>query len=409
MAHSSRPAPVAGAAISNRRARRENVVEAPWLLKTRLRVQTFVFRVLNRDFTLLNEYRLIGEHGAKYLRAYLPAAELAKIDALDTGSNTYLHIKGLPTIGLFFPHPPDAAFRDRDPMALTAQLQPRLAHSEMLVAGVAHLLNAQIKRRYDKSHHGVGRDLRTAPDEPQVGDRDGSDMPLRFHQSTVELQLPVDDEPDRVGRESCRFKLYLCVKNRRRLPIYIIRVAEVVDRICPDDPARRKSIVEELKKPQFHKSGPTWNMPEGSDSGSGEILKEVQRADGERDWYMCFDPERVRAPDAASFEAKNAVRELREALIACRNSAIRIVPDRGDIIVVDNQRSLVSRREYYPTSGLDILRAALFRRPRWLRLYYAFRAPTTMLAPKRSKARLTEPDARSMTDADDRESLSSVH
>jgi len=333
--------------------------------------------VLNGDFTIVNEYRLIGEFGAKYLRKFLPQEQIDKIKELRGGANTYLHIKNLPTIGFFFPYPSEAAFREPGRKTFNEALGKRFLHTEMMVAGVAYLLGAHVRRRYEQPDQPVGRDLRTAPDEPQVGDRDGSDMALRFHQSTVEFQLPVENATQGPGHESCRYKIYIGVKNRRRIPVDLIPVREVVANIHPDDETKRAGVLHELKQAQFRKQAPTWDVTERAEAVTGEILKEVAGPDGEPDWYMCFDPERVRVPDGGKVEAHNAVRQLRAALIRCRKNAVRIIIERGDVLVIDNQRAFVSRREYYPQTFGDILRLVFFRRPRWLRLYYAFRAPKT--------------------------------
>lgn len=358
--------------ISRRKAKSENIVSAPLFLRSRLRFRTWLFYLLNGDYSLVSEYRLIGECGARYLRNFLRKAHLDKIEALRLGTNTYLHVKNLPTVGFFFPRDlAAAAFRDTG----LATLNKRFQNTEVIVAGLAHLLGAHVRRRFEQPDQSVGRDLRTAPDEPQIGDRDGSDMPLRFHQSTVEFQLPVETMTQGPGHESCRYKIYVGVNNGRSIPIYLIPVREVVAQIHPDDPAKRQGVLDELMKAQFRKQAPTWDVTERAEAVTGEILKEVTAADGTPDWFMCFDPERVRVPDGGKVEAHNAVRQLRAALIRCRRRAIRVVVDRGDILIVDNQRALVSRREYYPRTLSDIIRLVLFRRPRWLRLYYAFRAP----------------------------------
>ena len=138
-------------------------------------------------------------------------------------------------------------------------------------------------------------------------------------------------------------------------------------------PGERDWTIKQLQRTTFERRGPKYDLVD-----TGEIQREqpvITRSTPEdpEDWLMSFDPERVRTDDD---EAKRALRTLRNAMFAARRSARRIVPEEGDLLVVDNLRVMVSRREYDPKGFWEFATAMMFRkRTRMLRLYYGFPAP----------------------------------
>ncbi|MBV8977461.1 MAG: TauD/TfdA family dioxygenase [Alphaproteobacteria bacterium] len=277
------------------------------------------------------------------------------------------------------------------------ELDAKFRHSDFIIAGIADLLHCKIWSRYENGP--FARNILTDPGEQQSSDLDNVDMALRFAQSTVEKNLP--DTPIPRNDESCAYRIYLCIKNWARIPIYLITVSEIVEEyLCRHSPERKAKILEILQSSQFVRRGPQFD---GNQTLiSTDVLekcpilkKDFLRPDG---WIMAFDHERVR-PMAEAPEQEVALLELREAIRRARRDAIKIVMQPGDLLVVDNLRAMVSRRDYLPSRLAEVLRLipAYLRitrdrpdetdpdaqirtivfwplRPhRWLRAYYAFR------------------------------------
>jgi hypothetical protein len=280
-------------------------------------------------------------------------------------------------------------------------LDRRFQNADFVVAGVARMLDCKIWRRFDSPGYPFARNVLTDPSEQQSSDLDNRDMALRFQQSTVEKVLPDPNPAQTQDNESCVFKIFLCVKNLWGVPVYLIPVREVIERhLCRYDPEKKSRVIAQLKEPAgFERRGPRAAERPTAAMVEGPILVEDFAYKG--DLVMLFDHERVRPRDPGLEEA---LRELREAIRRARRDAIRIDLKPGDVLIVDNLRSMVSRREYFPTRRRDVIRILmgnLFRRSRiypdpedpelnirevkawpfkphrWLRSYYAFRVGRT--------------------------------
>ncbi len=300
-----------------------------------------------------------GEVGARFLKKALSRSALTKIEALRDGETPYVVVRGLPTASFRFPFP-----WNQQKLYETFDSR-RFRQFDMVVAGLLFMLGAEVKRRYQNTAAPVVRTLISAPSEPQISDRDGPDMHLRFHQSTVEKGLPDPFKPA-AGEETCFFKAFAAVRNRRRIPIYVLAVKDVIEAIDED----RKWTLDQLQRPIFQKTGPRYDSNDAAIITEGQSV--LRKGVKEGDWLMSFDPDRVTTDDE---NGRRALRRLRNAINRKRNSAVAVVLNRRDVLLVDNLRALVARREYYPLTARDALRAVFFQKPRWLRLYYGFPLP----------------------------------
>ncbi|MEL6371950.1 MAG: hypothetical protein AAFY84_06180 [Pseudomonadota bacterium] len=349
---------------SGRKPAPENLVIAKPLSAWGTRLKTSLYFSIWRRRELWNYSYNFGETGAKYVRKLFAKSEREKINDLRTGRLSYAVFRKLPTASFFFPYP--SAHAD-----LHSGMDPRgFRHFDMIVSGLLFLAGAEIRRRYQNAAAQPVRTLVSAPTEPQIGDRDGSDMHLRFHQSTVEKGLPDPTKPA-AGEETCIFKAYAAVRNRRKIPIYVLPVREIVARF---ESHERDWLIEHLERPVYQKIGPHFDNNDAASMTEGQPV--LRRGIDDTDWVMSYDPDRVWTDDE---NAKRALRRLRAAIVKARRDAIEVVLDRRDVLIVDNLRAMVARREFYPTSFGEALRAWLFTKPRWMRMYYGFPLPGARL------------------------------
>ncbi len=318
-----------------------------------------------------------------------------KIEALRHGRNTtYLILRNVPVLPFFFRFPPDREFpeeqkhreseyierlienrpfdepeefkqRSADQLRRKRNaLNEKLKHADFVIAGLGRMLGCTIRpRKQDVTDHPIVRNLLTEPGEQQSSDLDNSDVALRFQQSTVEKELPSPNASEGAGAgDTCRFRIYLCIKNFLRLPVYVVSVAEVVRHIAPDDSKKRKRVIENLAKDKsYDRRPPTGGNKYGELwQDGGPVLRNLRSNTpiDPPDWVMSYDQERVRAR-AQNPGSEEALFELREAIRRARRDAIRIVLKPGDILLVDNMRAMISRREFFPVRFLDILRTTL--------------------------------------------------
>jgi hypothetical protein len=325
-----------------------------------------------------NEATVMGADARDLLkdRNVFSSADLRKLENLKLARNTtYLLIKNLPILPVWYFFPLDEYFpeKHRDIEYLyeksvgsrseapsyereaaerlrkkDAYMRKRFELDDFLITGIAALLDCAILPRFKE--HPIARNMLTDPGEQQSSDLDNLDMALRFQQSTVEKAVPKTRlSYTEVG---CLYRIYLCVKNRMRAPVYLLSVKEIVEKhLCPFDPPEYKlRIIDTLRRGTFQRIGPRApDDPNPQNIVFGPILEDL----GNGDWVMSFDHERVRAHNQAK-EEENAVFELRQAIRRARRDAIRIDLGPRDILIVDNLRAMTSRREYIPTRLSDI-------------------------------------------------------
>jgi hypothetical protein len=376
---------------------------------------------------------LLGETAEKRVQKYFNKAARKKFERMKNADDmTYLLIRGLPTVTWLFPFPKLEEFPEKrrdaefvrgleypavnpDSKAYEVEATERqqgrqkkvndlFRYADYVIAGLACMLECVIKKRYNSLGHPLARNMLTDPGEQQSSDLDNIDMALRFQQSTVEKELPEAGFAQSYADESCLYRIYLCVKNRWRVPIFLTSVYEILTtHLCPYDPSRRAWAIEQLQKDAFERRGPRTGEKATQQATFGPVLRRTAAQSGGSDdwhaWTMSFDHERVRAK-ANDVDAEEALRELREAIRRARRDAVRIVLKPGNVLIVDNLRAMTSRRELFPTSWMDWWRILLslvrwapweeskanpgdwikrirwwpFKPHRWLRTYYAFRA-----------------------------------
>ncbi len=345
---------------SGRQPAPENVIRTKLFSAWPMRLRSAIYFTIWRSRELWNYSYNFGETGAKYVRGAQRREDRDKIDDLKGSRLSYAVFRCLPTASFAFPYPSSHA-------ELQAGLSPRnFRHFDMIVAGLLFMLGAEVRRRYQNAAAQPVRTLVSAPTEPQIGDRDGSDMHLRFHQSTVEKGLPDPTKPA-AGEETCIFKAYAAVRNRRRIPIYVLPVREIVARFEAEE---REWLIDQLERPIYQKIGPHFDNNDAASITEGQPV--LRRGTDDTDWVMSYDPDRVWTDDE---NAKRALRRLRAAIVKARRDAIEVVLDRRDVLIVDNLRAMVARREFYPFTIGEALRSLLFTKPRWLRMYYGFPLP----------------------------------
>ena len=345
--------------LNQRRAGRDDTIHAPRFSAWDFRLATALYFLFWRKRELWNYSFNFGEVGARYIRRLFGKRRLQKFERLRRGETSFLVVRGLPTASFAFPFPARHS-------ALHDGVDPRrFRHFDMIVAGLLFHAGAEVRRRYQNAAAPIVRTLLSAPTEPQVGDRDGSDMNLRFHQSTVEKGLP-DPSLPAAGEDTCTIKAYAAVRNRRRIPIYVLPLKDVLAQIAGED---FDWLTGQLMRPVYYKVGPHFDNNDTAVMAEGQPV--LRRGEGD-DWVMSYDPDRVSSEDE---NAKRALRKLRGAIMRARKSAIEVVLDRRDVLIVDNLRAMVARREYYPFRTSEALRAAFFKKPRWMRLYYGFPLP----------------------------------
>jgi hypothetical protein len=379
----------------------------------------------------------LGKRAEKAVKAHFDPAALEMLQKLRAARDvTYLVIRGLPTLPWRFPHAEDSEFPEEEKhrdheflrsfsevvapipntryqddshqrqMDKREAMDKRFLYTDFVIAGLARMLGAKVGPRFDNNPNSpYARNFVTNPSEQQSSDLLNTDMALRFQQSTVEKRLPDSRLPNPgADGECCRYRIYLCVKNFLRLPVYLIPVQEVIDTyLCQFEPHLKQRTIDQLKANAFVRYSPRLaNHVPGPQTAESAVLRDLN---GDGKWIMSYDPERVKAGQP---DYRECLVKLRHAIRRARRDAIRIELRPGDVLVVDNWRAMVSRREYYPTTWKEVARlmwtvmhhsdrrarktvkgvasppeftlretgAWHWRPHRWLRAYYGYRLRT---------------------------------
>ncbi len=396
-------------------------------------------RILPRYGLTRDDTAHLGSHARKHVQADFSNSQRARLQNLrDAKDTTYLLIRGLPALGFWpwrwmvrFPSdrefPEEQKHRDTeyvdklrtgrpdiDPNDFNAASKQRLLekrekldkafqNADFIVAGLARMVGGTVRARYENPDSPLVRNLLTDPGEQQSSDLDNIDMALRFQQSTVEKNLPKPSELTNT-EESCVFRIFLCVKNLWRQSVYLLPVREVIEQhLCPNaaEDEKRKTVIKHLTEERYERRRPrSQELHREQWQPGGPVLGQGLR---EGDWIMSYDHERVRAMNGDPL-AEEALHELREAIRRGRRDAISIPLKPGDILIVDNLRAMISRREFFPSDFWDLVRVFwataplpfrkkvtklptgelftelrywLFKPERWLRSYYVFRDADT--------------------------------
>jgi hypothetical protein len=378
-----------------------NVWSSPWAVANRYYRPQLITRIALR-LTGQKRWRLIRDESAELskdagerIRKRLFASETDKLRNLARARNTsYLIVRGMPSVPWLIQIPNDAEFPEeqkqldanfvRGTLEGRISLPPeqyedlfkeqlrekrdalndKLRNTDFVAAALSQALGCTIRPRYEGNDQPLARNLISDPAEPQTSDLDNLDIALRFQQSTVEKALPGESQTQAGTGETCLYRLYLCMRNLCQQPVYLITVREVIEQhLCPNDPKKKAEVIALLQEKIFYERRPP--RPRGvlkeQWQPGGPILQRKVVRDGETgtdfvDWLLSFDQERVRAVDVKGAEP---IHELREAIRRARREAIRIDMRSGDILIVDNLRAMVSRREHYVVDFSDLLLSLL--------------------------------------------------
>ena len=242
------------------------------------------------------------------------------------------------------------------------------------------------------------REYYTHPEGQQVTLWDEHDLPTRFRSFGPHLRWPRDsdvEQPNSVG-EAPVFVAVEGVENPLQIPLYLLTVDDVFDamaRVAPQvfgaqmkslsgEQARDNAIATLLRTPVpmfAKKDRKTLRALGGVDAPEIPVLR-----DNAGVLELRWDPNRIlweRLDPAANADVLQALALLIAAIDYCAANeapegpkARRIILSRGDVLIVDNQRTLVCRREsdFYADKRRLKLGAGL--PPQWwLRGFYGFR------------------------------------
>ncbi len=279
--------------------------------------------------------------------------------------------------------------------------------TDAICAGLLGLVGARPRLRYgEDSDKPLANDRYWRSDGQELNDTGSSDVFLRFHQSTVEADFP----PKNKAGDVCNFKAYAVMNNFRGTPLYLLRVRDVIDvlycRHLDYSAQQQQSVYDGLNINSgeqvitFLKISRYAKFTARADRYQHETTEKLGKSviaftdEAETDAIMSFDPGRVWAMKEAPIEMFDAIMALRRAIhLASRKCAIEVTPERRDVLLVDNLRMLICRREDAPNSFLRPL--SLFRDTfagtfaplsgRWLRQIYGF--------PEKVRAASADPEA----------------
>lgn len=235
---------------------------------------------------------------------------------------------------------------------------------------------------------------------------EGGDFHLRFRQAAPHLNFP--DNRGGTSGELPEMVAISCLKNPSNFPIFVLSIQSIVDSmpeaiasVRGKDPTFGETLEDvcaALQQPVFPKFD-NWDRQKleagGSASGGGvgiintPIIKEGPNSTDKRtDWLMAWDPNRIRVRrEEMDLKLRRALAVVLAAIDLAAPQAAPVYLKSGDVLLVDNQRALVSRRE------LDFSRKAALHRVSllgsnhewWLRVCYGFRIEKT--GRRRNKSR----------------------
>lgn len=332
------------------------------------------------------------------LRGRLGGVKAGRIESLTTDNETpYRIVRELAPVSEGFFRTPHEFMQHDLSERLQAQYIKGVRVADWVSSGLLGLVGAHPHLRYgEDSGKALAENRYWRNDIQELPDSYQHDIYLRFHQSAVEANFP----PRNTAGDICTYKAYACFGNFRRTPLYLLRVSDVVDCLLGRGEGftesehkqiyegmtiasyRPEEVVRMLCQDVYAKQGPRAERYkfDWTDQPTGKAILSKDEARG--DYIMAFDPARVwPRGDVAGFAYREAVIALRHAVhLASRRRLIEITLNRRDILLVDNLRALIARREDGPT-GLDtpfaLVRDVIAAQipalqSRWLRLLYGY-------------------------------------
>ncbi|MDZ4738320.1 MAG: hypothetical protein SGJ03_00245 [Alphaproteobacteria bacterium] len=214
------------------------------------------------------------------------------------------------------------------------------------------------------------RDYFTAPGAEVDQFARDEDVPRRWRQAVPEFAL-VDEPSATSGAVTARYAVYFCVENPIQDPFWVLPVHHVIDALSESERAMLRHVAYEFFD--------HWN-DDLSSRGLSSIQKilggeKVKLTPGQNQHYnkwMSFDANRLNLESGKTQqEERAAVGSLHRTLMAvAEEHAVPIMLKAGDVLVVDNYRTLIRRTEL----GFRSFNAWTLGRPavRWLRMYCGF-------------------------------------
>lgn len=339
-------------------------------------------------------------------RRVLPRALVARLDSMNRrkGAPDYLLFVGLferkykAVYGLQW-------FRSRRPKDdpegfVDYYVRARTLRNALKINLILHALGADLR---DETPDGDDwkREYYTQPGGQQLTLWDEHDLPVRFRTFSPHLRWPRDGDmrqPSSVG-EAPTFVAIEGVENPLQIPLWLLTVDDVVAAmpiVAPNiyervrtgemtrEKARDEAVATMLRKPVpmfAKKDRNTLRALGGVDAPEITVMREN---DGVLE--LRWDPNRIlwdRLDPAANADLLQALALTLAAIDWCaRNEsgagprARRVTLSRGDVLLTDNQRTLVCRRETdFLTDDRRLKLAARMPPQWWLRGYYGFRTP----------------------------------
>ncbi len=258
------------------------------------------------------------------------------------------------------------------------------------------------------------RDYITRADQQKNVFDDGGDMALRFRQWSPELSVDVNA---RGNRSMPAYVAIVCVKNPICDPLYVLPVRFVVDELkseldsyflrregsgdlsasqevefsqSVDSIFTRAGVINFEKFDKFNYRFMKRELPKIGPiilSRRLQVASSKSRPEGPnrklktwQDWQMAWDANKVSVNPPAGQDDTEHAALFSAVMHALANAALKpnnvrqVILKPGDILVVDNRRALVARKEYnYPRMLFSSPLYSFSNKQRWLRLYYGFK------------------------------------
>lgn len=233
---------------------------------------------------------------------------------------------------------------------------PRKWRLNILASGLIAATGNKLRPKLMDSQ--VYRDYLTKPDDSTCSVtqfRDGWDLPRRYR--TVAPELPL--EPNGRTDAAPRVLVFACIENPMLDPIYLIRASDLIDLLQE----KRETLMEES-----YTFFDNWN-PVTLARNISNPKSIIYRFPSDTDPGMTFDPNRL---DSAALEEhadeRHAIVQLlkKTSHLSQHGPFYKVTLQRGDVLVIDNYRVLVSGSDHGR-------RRRLWGLPvRWLRAFYGF-------------------------------------
>lgn len=329
----------------------------------------------------------ISRKSAEILERQLSGNALCAINKLkESAGEPYLILRGIAPVRADFPIKPEKTRIRSVDERKTGAIKRWTRIIDATAGGLLNLLGAEAAPRFadDAADEKLVIDKYTRVDVQELPDMQQDDVFLRFHQSTIE----------RPFKRTCRYKTYTAISNFRRKPIYLLRVRDVIDclenkdgKYTEEDHKEifwnspnldKNNVVRVLMDDKYQRQPPrAIRFLKGDDKEVGRRIIRVENGD----YIMAFDPARVWIHSSGSSLHAEAILALRWAIHLTSRTELREIALRSrDVLIVDNRRSMVARREDAPyVSWRDIFVTLIAKLPIgldfsgwWLRVVFGY-------------------------------------